>query len=214
MKIIPVESGIILTNGYLVIDETTNKAALIDAPQDSGDLLSEYLTVNNLKLEAIILTHSHWDHTADAPKIRRETGAGIYLHENDEYRLVDPKKYSVLILDFELESAKPDYYLNHNDSITVGNLKFEIMHTPGHTEGSVSVIMPDEKVVFTGDTLFYGSIGRTDLPGGNYDSILISVANRLMTLSDDFEVFSGHGPKTTIGRERSSNPFIINNLKI
>lgn len=214
MKITPVESGIILTNGYLVADEQSGKAVVIDTPLDSCELYLELLSENHWKLEAILLTHSHWDHTADAARLKEAAGVDIYLHQDDEYRLINPKEYSILPLDFELESAKADKYLSNNTLLKFGDLRFDTLHTPGHTEGSVSFVMPEHKIVFTGDTLFSGSIGRTDLPGGDYESILISIANKLMVLPDDYQVLSGHGPVTTIGRERESNPFIINNLRI
>lgn len=214
MKITPVETGLILTNGYFISDETTGKAVVVDAPLDSAELYMELLTESKCELEAIFLTHSHWDHTADAAKVKRETGASIYIHQSDEYRLLNPMDYTLLTLDFEIETAKADVYFTEKQKLTFGNLSFEVIHTPGHTEGGVCLIMPENRIVFTGDTLFNGSIGRTDLPGGDYDTILISLMNRIMILPDDFTILSGHGPKTDIGSERTSNPFIINNLKL
>ena len=211
MEIIPIESGPVSTIGYLVADTDTRKSVIIDAPLDSAQFFTDNIKKRDLKLDAIFLTHSHWDHTADAPLLHEKTGAPIYIHKYDEYRITDPMNHSIFQLPFVLDPCEAQFYFEHSATISIGNLDFEILHTPGHTEGGVCIVNHKNRIVFAGDTLFHSSIGRTDLPGGSTDELLFSIKNNLLTLPDDYIVYSGHGPKTTIGNERKNNPF-INNL--
>lgn len=203
----PVESGPFATIGYLIYCPETMKGVIIDVPLDSCNYFIEIATQKNIEISSVFLTHTHWDHTADASKLVKSTKAKLYVNKSDEYRIIEPMKYSLMPLPFELESIQPDYYFEDNQIITIGNIEFEVRFTPGHTEGGTSFIVHKEKKAFVGDTLFNGSIGRVDLPGGSYEIILKSIKERLLTLSDDYEVYSGHGPKTTIGFEKLTNPF-------
>jgi len=207
MKILPVESGPVYTLGYLVIDETSQKGVIIDTPLDSTDFFAENIA-EGIEITAIILTHSHWDHTADCPKIKKLTNAPIYIHKHDEYRIKNPYQHTIWKLPFELESFNADSYLADGYEIESGSLKFKISHTPGHTEGSICLVEENEKIVFTGDTLFNLSVGRTDLPGGNSEQLMNSINEKLLILPDDCILFSGHGDSSTIGTERKFNPFI------
>jgi glyoxylase-like metal-dependent hydrolase (beta-lactamase superfamily II) len=208
MKIYPIESGPVATFGYLVTDSEAKKAVLVDAPKDCIEPFLKVLKDENLTLEKILLTHSHWDHTADAAEIQRRTKAPIYLHKDDEYRAIEPEKYLGWKLPFQIEAIKIDEFLKEGDMITCGRWKFDVIHTPGHTEGGVCFIDHAMKLALVGDTLFQGSVGRTDLPGGDTETLLKSIHEKLLKLPDDYVVLPGHGEMTTIGEERANNPFL------
>ncbi len=208
MNIIPVEAGPVFTIGYFVFDPSSADAIIIDTPLDSCNRFIELIDKYNAKLNAIILTHSHWDHTADLTKINKITKASVYIHKDDEYRILDPNNHTVFPLSQQLDSFSQSIYIAHRDKIKCGNLEFEVRHTPGHTEGGICLIEHNYGVIFAGDTLFCESIGRYDLPGGNGQQLLESIKRELMTLPDNFKVYSGHGEPTTIGYERINNPFL------
>jgi glyoxylase-like metal-dependent hydrolase (beta-lactamase superfamily II) len=209
LKIHAFETGPVATYAYLVIDEETNAAVIIDAPIDSAQRIAEAAAEAGATPGALILTHTHWDHTGDAAELKRRFPEMlIYVHPNDEYRLIDPMKHTVWRLPFEVEGVHPDRYLNDGDTIEAGGIAFRVIHTPGHTEGGICLYDEKSKLLFAGDTLFAGSVGRTDLPGGAWETLVRSIADRLLTLPDDIRVYPGHGPATTIGEERESNPFL------
>jgi len=209
MNIITLEAGPLATRCYIVHADNSNKSIIIDAPLDSTDKFMYHIKKNNLDVKMILLTHSHWDHSADAPKLREITDAAIFVNKLDEYRLLEPNENSIVPLDFELTPFKPDFYLQDDMDIVYGDANsFEVVCTPGHTEGSVCFVERIEKVIFTGDTLFKNSIGRYDFPGGNYDDLMNSIKKKLLRYSDEFVIYPGHGMRTTIGEERKNNPFL------
>lgn len=209
LKIHAFEAGPVATYGYLVVSEETNDGAIIDAPLDSADAIAEAAANAGVTPGALILTHTHWDHTGDAAELKRRFPEMlIYVHQNDEYRLIEPMKHTVWNLPFTIEGIHADRYLHHGDTITVGGICFQVIHTPGHTEGGICLYDATHKTLFAGDTLFAGSVGRTDLPGGAWETLVASINDRLLTLPDDTRVYPGHGPATTIGEERQSNPFV------
>jgi glyoxylase-like metal-dependent hydrolase (beta-lactamase superfamily II) len=208
MTIIPIEAGPVATIGYLVIDKKSKKGAIIDAPLESTTYFDSLITEKKITIEAIILTHSHWDHIADTAKLQRLTGAKVYVHADDKHRLDEPMNHTIIPLPFNIEAVLKYEIINHNDIIKVGNLTFHVVHTPGHTEGGICLIEHEHKAIFAGDTIFNESIGRVDLPGGSMETLLSSIRNELMTLPDSFKIYSGHGPATTIGWERKRNPFL------
>jgi len=211
MEIYSIEAGPVQTMSYIAYDKATKDALIIDVPPDSSDSLFHFIEQNELKIHGIVLTHSHWDHTADVPELKKLLKAPVFIHRADEYRLQNPGKYSVWKLPFELSAFSADKYLEDNEKQEFGSLNFRVLHTPGHTEGGICIYFPEHKVLFSGDTLFNMSVGRTDLPGGDWETLYNSIKNKLLTLPDDIDVYCGHGEATTIGLERQFNPFLIEN---
>jgi hydroxyacylglutathione hydrolase len=199
--------GLLQCNCTLLGDEEAGEAIVIDPGDEIGRIYGR-LTELGLKLKQILVTHAHIDHVGGAVKLKKLTGAPILLNEND-LPLLKMMDAQARWLGMEApEVAGPDASLA--EGITVGLDKFpaQVIHTPGHTQGSVCLHFVPLRMVIAGDTLFAGSIGRTDLPGGNGRQILDSIATRLMTLPRETRVIPGHGPETTIGAEHDSNPFL------
>ena len=208
MKIITLESGPLATRCYIVYNENFNRGVIIDAPYESTDKFLYQIEKNNLVIKYIILTHSHWDHVADASKLKEITGAEIAMNQLDEYRAIDPMKHTIFPLDFEILPFKIDFYLEEDTAFLMGEDCLEVICTPGHTEGGISLVERRQKVIFSGDTIFKNGIGRVDFPGGNYDDLIHSIKNKLFDFPDDFVIYPGHGMPTTILNEKQNNPFL------
>jgi glyoxylase-like metal-dependent hydrolase (beta-lactamase superfamily II) len=208
LTIFPIEAGPVATFGYLVADTAAGAGVVIDVPLGSAEFFIETARRENVTIQAIWLTHSHWDHTADAPVLKRATNAPVWVHQADEYRMLEPNKYIGFPIGVEFEAMKADHYFTPGDQLLCGAWSFELRSTPGHTEGGVCFIDHTRKIALVGDTLFAGSVGRTDLLGGDTATLLRSIREQLLTLPDDTTVLPGHGNNTTIGAERSSNPFL------
>lgn len=202
-------SGPVATNSFLVWDEEGH-GLIVDAPPGSFAQVVEQIDARSIEPTALVLTHSHWDHTADLNRFRERFGEKmiVYGHPDDEYRLSDPNGYLGFPIDLELEPMKSDRPLVDGDTLTLGGMEFQVLHAPGHTEGSICLHDPDNHLLFVGDVLFAGSIGRTDLHGGDHEALLRSLRTTIMPLDDQTRVLPGHGPTTTIGEERESNPFV------
>lgn len=198
--------GMLGTNCYLVACPETKEAIVID-PGDEGKKIFSLVQRNGFKVSAIVNTHGHWDHVGGNSELKKLTGAPILIHEKDADFLTNGKLHLGSMLGTNAVSPAADRLLQEGDLIQVGKLDLKVVHTPGHTPGGISLI--GEKAVFVGDTLFAGSIGRTDLPGGNYSALIASIKNKLLPLDDEMTVYPGHGPSTTIGRERKKNPFLL-----
>ena len=205
-EILPV--GPLKCNCSIIGDEATREAMIVDPGDDIEDILA-IIRKHNLDVKQIVITHAHIDHVGGAMKLRAATGAPILLNQND---------YALLkMLDMQatwIGVAAPgpveiDHSLAPGESVRAGSLIASVLHTPGHTEGSICLYFPAEKKLIAGDTLFAGSIGRTDLPGGSMQKILRSLHDTVLALSDETVVVPGHGPLTTIGDERASNPFLV-----
>jgi hydroxyacylglutathione hydrolase len=204
-EILPV--GPLQCNCSIIGDETSREAMVIDPGDDISDLLA-IIQKHNLTVKQIVITHAHIDHVGGAMKLRAATGAPILLNHND---------YTLLkMLDLQADwigmqspgKVEIDHSLNEQDTVKAGSLIANVMHTPGHTEGSICLYFPAENKLIAGDTLFAGSIGRTDLPGGSFEKIMRSLHDKLLSLPDETAVVPGHGPLTSIGAERESNPFL------
>jgi len=198
------ELGDFGANCYLVGDEDTKEGMIIDPGADGGSIMKQ-VKVLGLNIKIIVLTHSHIDHVGGLADVKKATGAVIAIHENEApFLLKQPR-----LMEFmppTPPSPPADRLLKDGDVITVGKLKFKVLHTPGHTSGGICLL--GDGIVFTGDTLFNYSIGRADFPGSDYDQEMNSIRSKLMTLPDETKVYTGHGPATTIGAERKGNPFI------
>jgi glyoxylase-like metal-dependent hydrolase (beta-lactamase superfamily II) len=178
---------------------------------DPGDDIEQVLALvrkHNLQIKQIVITHAHIDHVGGAMKLRAATGAPILLNQNDYALLKMLDVQAAWIGMPNPGKVEIDQSLGQADTVKAGNLTAQVLHTPGHSEGSVCLYFPAEQKLIAGDTLFAGSIGRTDLPGGSYEKILNSLHERVLSLPDKTIVIPGHGPLTTIGKERESNPFL------
>jgi glyoxylase-like metal-dependent hydrolase (beta-lactamase superfamily II) len=204
-EILPV--GPLQCNCSVIGDEVSREAMVID-PGDDIEALLAIIRKHNLTVRQIVITHAHIDHVGGASKLRKITGAPILLNQND-YELLK-------MIDVQaswIGMASPgkiniDQSIAHGDQVKAGALTADVIHTPGHTEGSVCLYFPAEQTLIAGDTLFAGSIGRTDLPGGSFKKIISSLHEKVLALPDDTIVVPGHGPQTSIGEERESNPFL------
>src|SRR3954454_16961324 len=191
--------GPVATNVHVLADARTREAIAIDSATPSLGWISDELAARNWTLKLIVSTHGHWDHIGDNAAVADHTGAEIAVHPLDRVRLVHPQP---LFAPFENPPSVPAVELAEGEFIRFGDIRLRVLHTPGHTEGSVCLLAEDDAVLFSGDTLFAGAWGRTDLPGGDPDAMVGSIA-RLTTLEDHLCVFPGHGSATTIGRERA-----------
>jgi len=199
------EVGPFMVNCYLVGCETTHDAMIID-PGDMGDMVLERARELNLQVKHIINTHGHADHIKDNGLVKDRTGAPIWIHRLDAPMLPVPNHNLSAFFGFSISSPPADKFLEDGQEFKLGDLSFKIIHTPGHSPGGVCLL--HDKILFCGDTLFCESIGRTDLPGGDFNALEQSIRNRIYTLDDDVTVYPGHGPATLVGFEKHSNPFV------
>lgn len=195
-------------NCSILICTETQKAALVD-PGGEADRLKQTLTENNLTLEKIFITHGHLDHAGAAKQIAEDLNVPIEgPHEGDKYWLDDLEQYAQMMQFPPTRNFNPDRWLVDGDTIKFGNITLNVIHCPGHTPGHVVFYYPAAQVAFVGDVIFQGSIGRTDFPGGNHDDLITSIRSKLFTLGDDIQFVPGHGPTSTFGQERQTNPFV------
>jgi glyoxylase-like metal-dependent hydrolase (beta-lactamase superfamily II) len=201
--------GLLHCNCSIFGDEQTREAIVVDPGDNIADVLA-VLKKHELKVKAIVITHAHIDHIGGAAKLKAATGAPVMMNARDQ-ELYDNLDVQASWLGMENPSRTTiDTEAREGVTLTLGNAAFQILETPGHTQGSVSIWIPSENKLVAGDTLFRDSIGRTDLPGGDGRQILRSIKNQLLPLPEDAVVIPGHGPSTTIGREKDRNPFLQN----
>jgi hydroxyacylglutathione hydrolase len=204
-EIFPV--GVLACNCSVIGDEQTREGMVID-PGDNVEEVLRVVRKHGLKIKQIVVTHAHIDHVGGAMKLKAATGAPILLNQHD-YALLKMLDVQAAWIGMPSPGAvQIDQSIADQDMITAGNLQATALHTPGHTQGSICLYFPAEKKLIAGDTLFQGSIGRTDLPGGDFRQIMNSLQGRLMALPDETVVVPGHGELTTIGEERETNPFL------
>jgi hydroxyacylglutathione hydrolase len=192
-------------NCYLVACAQTKKAIVID-PGAGSKILSGWIKGHDLTVTHIVLTHGHFDHIGAVEDLRKELKAKVAIHRADAEMLASPAQNLSNFTGREIRVSPADILLEANQELSVGNLQLKVLHTPGHSPGSICLLGPDGLI--SGDTLFNGSVGRTDLPGGDMRKLLQSIQQKLMVLDDAVRVYPGHESETTIGRERMANPYI------
>lgn len=198
-------TGILEVNTYLIIDEDSKEAIIIDLGGDF-DKINDEIKRNGATLKYILNTHGHFDHVMGEINLQTKTNAPILMHKDDEHHAKNITEY---MKNWQLPAVegeiKIDKFIDENSDLSIGNKKIKIFHTPGHTKGGLCFLIEDN--LFSGDTLFMGTVGRTDLFDGDYDTIINSIKTELLPLDDSIKVYSGHGPATTIGFERTHNEF-------
>ena len=210
MLIVQVPAWLAETNAYILAEESGGQAVVVDAPPEP-DAIGAVLVQHDLTLSAVMLTHGHIDHTGGSGELARATGASVYVHPDDDFLTLHPVEQLRAMFGMTPPGAYdvPEKFeaMSDGDQIRLAGLEFEVRHTPGHTPGHCCFYLEQQETLFSGDQLFAGSIGRFDFPYGDGDALFRSMRERVMTLDDDVRVLPGHGPETTIGRERAANPF-------
>ncbi len=197
--------GFIANNNYLLIDEESKEAALIDCTDyisELGAVLKEY----DAKLKYILLTHGHFDHIMGVPKIKQEFGAKVYLHKDDKELVDNSDEFMISVGMQPFEHPEIDKYIDENEEIYLGKNKIRVIHLPGHTQGGVGYLV--DGMLFAGDSIFLESVGRTDLPGGNHKQLIESIKNKIFSLDGDTILYVGHGTNTTVEHEKKYNEFV------
>ncbi|MDH6281431.1 MBL fold metallo-hydrolase [Prescottella agglutinans] len=213
-------AGMFQTNCYILAHDDAKECVVVDPGQDATEPLVQFLTQSDLEPRAVLLTHGHLDHTWSVAPVCERYGIPAYIHPDDRYMLTDPGRgigpsMNQFIAGVEFREPAEVIELADGDQFAVAGIDFVVDHTPGHTQGSVvlrTTITTDDgplQVALTGDTLFQGSIGRSDLPGGDHEQLLQSIARKLLVLDDTTAILPGHGGASSIGQERAANPFLV-----
>ena len=196
------------TNAYLITDEVSRKAILVDAPMGVWNAIEPELRQSKLTLEACLLTHAHFDHVLGASELNK-IGIPLYLHEDDREMLANLSAQLQLFgLPGDAADIQIDHWLKAPSTLELIGHKWELRHVPGHCPGNIAIYLSTESQCFVGDAIFAGSVGRTDLPGGDADLLAKSIREQIYSLPDATRLYPGHGPSTTVGREKVSNPFV------
>jgi len=196
-----------MTNCFIVGDEITKEAVVID-PGGEGQKILKEIEKMGMNVKAVVSTHAHVDHIGALKDIKNALGADIMMHQAELPVLKTASRMARLFGISIDDPPEPDRFIAEGDQVSCGSITLKVIETPGHSPGGISLLTSDGKVCFAGDTLFAGSIGRTDLPGGDYHTLIESIKTKLIPLGDDVKVLSGHGPSTTMGVERRYNPFL------
>lgn len=211
MKVVAVPAWLAETNAYLAFKEGDGRAVLVDVPPEPeriGSAVSEL----GLTVAAVLLTHGHVDHMGGAGTLAAEQGSSVYVHPDDDFLTLHPgeqlRRMFGMVPPGTYEVPEKMTALEDGLTLDVAGITIETRHTPGHTPGHCCFLATDDGVLFSGDQLFAGSVGRTDLPGGSWEQLVVSMREKVLTLDDDVMVLPGHGPSTTVGAERRSNPFL------
>jgi hydroxyacylglutathione hydrolase len=204
LRVTMMEVGPLAVNAYLVEHVATRKAVVFD-PGDDGEMILDEIARRGLTVTKILLTHGHFDHVGAVGLLREKTGAPVHIHPGDADRMAGASRQGMLFGLSIPDPPPPDVLVEEGNTVGFEDQEFLVAHTPGHTPGCVSYLVG--KMAFVGDLIFAGSIGRTDLPGGNHGQLIESVRKKIFPLPDDTVLFPGHGPATTVGEEKRSNPF-------
>lgn len=209
MRVEPYSGGAFAENGYLAVCEETSRAVVVDPGAAAGSMV-ERIRAQGLELEAIVLTHAHLDHIEGVPVVREALEAPIWLHPDDR-PLYDQASAQAAAFGVSLpgDLPAPDRELRPGEPFRFGNQELEVRFTPGHAPGHVILYSAAAGLALVGDVVFAGSIGRTDLPGGNFQQLMTSIREHVLTLPEETRLLTGHGPETTVARERRENPFLV-----
>lgn len=199
------EVGSYMANCYLVGCDKTRQGVVID-PGDSGDMILSRIEENKLTIDKILLTHGHLDHIGAVGYVRKALGAKVYIHKGDAEMLISPEVNMSAYTPTPVQTNGADILVEDNQEIEFGETKLTVLHTPGHSPGGISLY--GEGVVFTGDTIFLGSVGRTDFPNSDFDQLMSSITEKIYALPDETVIYPGHGPDTAVGQEKQFNPFV------
>ena len=204
--------GVLDTNTYLIYDDVTRDAVVIDPAEESRDVV-EWIHRLGLRVRAIVATHGHFDHVLGVDYLRSELGTEFYMHRDDVWIARESMEWLRIWGLEPREAPKPDILIDSDTVLELGSLRLQLLHTPGHTPGSMCIYIDSDRTLFSGDTLFSGTVGRTDLPGGSWKDLVNSLRKIFTTLPSETLVYPGHGPSTTLKREQRANPFVEDALR-
>ena len=207
IKVSSVTVGQLAVNCWFLMNEDTKEALVLD-PGDQADKIFAFAKQNEVTIKAMLLTHGHIDHMGGAEELKKLTGATIYALQDEEDLLLDAKQNLSVYIARKVVTLAPDEFVRDGQELDLAGMKIKVYHTPGHTPGGASYYCEEAGCVFSGDTLFHGSVGRTDFPGGSMSEIVHSVKDKLFLLPDETKVCPGHGDETSIGYEKKYNPFV------
>lgn len=204
---ITIAVGQLEVNCYVVWDKVTKEAFVIDPGADHSEIL-DAVKEHALTVNYVVNTHGHFDHVGSDAEVSKALGAKLVIHENDAPLLADAHDHGATWGIKISRQPTADIYMKDGDELQAGSIRLKVLHTPGHTPGGVCLFEKNEGMLFTGDTLFAGSIGRTDFPGGSFEEIMSSINEKILPLGDNIKVYPGHGPSSTIGKEKKTNPYL------
>ena len=209
MKIASFELGPVATNCFLFWEEEGEEAVLVDAPQGAWRNIEPVLEQEGLKLSKLLLTHGHWDHMMGAARIKEEQDIETWGHEADRRLFAEPAIMSAFAMPgMNLDPIEIDHWVGEGDVVEILGRQAEVRHVPGHCPGNILFYLEEEKMALVGDAIFAGSIGRTDLPGGDFEVLAKAIRERIYTLPDEVVLLPGHGPSTTVAHEKATNPYV------
>ena len=205
VEMIALTVGPVQANCYILHQEKSPSCIVIDPGEEPGKI-ADYITKNGWRNEAVLLTHGHFDHITGVSRLLSMVGGKVYVYCEEENLLLDPQLNASVMMGYEV-AVQPDVLLKDHQRFSVADMDFEVIHTPGHTKGSCCFYMEEEKMLFSGDTVFMESVGRTDLPTGNGMAIIDSLRSKVLTLPSDVRIYPGHGPETSVAYEMANNPY-------